>query len=710
MNQVQKVFWLLIVIFGIGIWPVIAEEDPIRSSSSDLDIVILLDVSNSLNNNDRDDLRHQVARFTVEYLQTVFREYTNSRLAIIPFAGMADRGVSFEDLSQIKTDMLFELDQSQTEMQVGTNFKNALDAATEFLDVESKNHLGRRHVVLLITDGQPDYFANDVERRNHLNQAVASELTRFLKNYELFFIDVGANRFQDFWSSFTDSGYTYTSVKDSAGLVHVYDVLAPLTGLPSANRHTLFGSPFSLPLLKDGQFLIIFPDGLSRNISGVFTLSNRDNGAQEAITLGGERNLLYLIRPLKGNWDIDFIGQGSVIYGLCLLPTLTPSPRPTEIPTITTPTSNPTATSSPTSKPTATFTPTSIPTVTFTPSRSQTAISRHTITPTTVPITAHKPIIAKLTAPPFFWSYMFSLLCLVLLMILLVLFLNKQITKMHFRPWVPDFRTILEQARQALLQGNYKRAGNLYHEAYSTLLNWIGSLSRNIGKDVKDMTEGLQIMQLLVHFEAVITALEETSIDEPVWSHLESMIVETFSRARDDWKTRLQLLHFLLSRITDNNKVITLLQKLISNEKSEQGMESKIIAIYEGFSQLFSGDICETNIQEYLKKVLCALHTFLAGDEEDEYAKEWLSLYETLSNYAKINSYDEIDTRAENESHFLVFPPTAFIVYMQIPRVVETNAGSETRNELRERVKNNVINLYGPNKRVLEIIVDKWKE
>ena len=368
MKRVRWVFWILATLAGMGIWRGAAVGAPAAGPPTPLDIVILLDVSGSVDVGDPDNLRLQTAAFAVDYLQTALGDYTSSRLAIAPFTGTANADIALEELADVQTDWLFELEPQQSEKQRGTNFVNALNSAADVLDLGSGAQPGRRPVVLLIADGQPDYYASDAERWDRLNGAVADELVEDLKNYELLFIDVGANRFQDFWSSRNHPKYTYTAVKDSADLAQVYDVLAPLTGLPAAGRQTMYSSPMTLTWLGEGQFFIFFPEGLSRTAGGVLTLTNRGTGVSDEPIALGRDNPLYVVRPLEGDWEVGFSGRGKgkIFYGPVLLPTPTPTPTNTAT-AIHTPTPTPTPTTTPTPTPTATITPTPTPTATATP-------------------------------------------------------------------------------------------------------------------------------------------------------------------------------------------------------------------------------------------------------------------------------------------------------------------------------------------------------
>jgi len=329
-------FAIFFLFWAAATWAIHSARAQMRQPIEPFDLVILLDVSGSLPKTDPNSLGLQVARFAIEYLQLALDEHTDSRIAVVPFAADADDTVKLQKILNVKWELL---PQPET-FRGGTHFVRALNAAATILKQQSTPE--RRRIVLLITDGEPDPPSTVAARWEHLRSSVAPVISQHAILFDLYVVGAGTNEYEDFWDE-----YLYWAVKDARGLSHVYEAMAELVGLSVDSHRTMRTGEVTVDLTGK-RLVAFFAEGVSREVTGTVTLTNRRTGESEQIPLGG-REPFYLLRALEGRWEIRFSGgKGEVFCGGMLLPPVeTPTPSPTPMPT-STPTLFPAPTAIPT--------------------------------------------------------------------------------------------------------------------------------------------------------------------------------------------------------------------------------------------------------------------------------------------------------------------------------------------------------------------------
>ena len=247
----KPIFMLVVglLICWLSVWSagVAIGSQPVQGEAG-VDLLLLVDASDSMKVLDRDRLADQIARSVLRYLVEDVPGDTTSRVGIFCFSDKMTPLLKLTPLSEV------ELEQVSVECERGggTLFAKILEEVPSVFRAEPRPE--NRKVILLITDGHPSYsgesvLVEDEVNRNYLLGNVVPKISALQELDEkptLHVIGVGETKFVDFWSQ-----YNFTRVEDSDHLLRIGALLAelfPVAPPPIANTNPGFHTiTFSFP-------------------------------------------------------------------------------------------------------------------------------------------------------------------------------------------------------------------------------------------------------------------------------------------------------------------------------------------------------------------------------------------------------------------------------------------------------------------------------
>ena len=224
----KPIFMLVVglLICWLSVWSagVAIGSQPVQGEAG-VDLLLLVDASDSMKVLDRDRLADQIARSVLRYLVEDVPGDTTSRVGIFCFSDKMTPLLKLTPLSEV------ELEQVSVECERGggTLFAKILEEVPSVFRAEPRPE--NRKVILLITDGHPSYsgesvLVEDEVNRNYLLGNVVPKISALQELDEkptLHVIGVGETKFVDFWSQ-----YNFTRVEDSDHLLRIGALLAEL--------------------------------------------------------------------------------------------------------------------------------------------------------------------------------------------------------------------------------------------------------------------------------------------------------------------------------------------------------------------------------------------------------------------------------------------------------------------------------------------------
>ncbi len=276
-----------------------------------LDVILLIDNSESMSQNDPHALRIRAATYLVDYLRIdAERVKANHRVGTASFGGVVSDSTS---LRLLKDETVHET--IRAEMIPKTDFLPPLQFARDELRRESFN-TGNEMIIILFTDGRPD-LGNAEALDAYFDEKIGplvKELQK--KGVSLFVLGIGdAREDQAQWKSLIPQNH-YIPITNATELADVYRrIVIDLIGLSGAKGESLPGSrDISIdvePYLESIVFSFMKPD-----TSNPITLTT-PTGAVISPTAGGESayHTIYSVpSPEAGTWEAVWMGDGNAHY------------------------------------------------------------------------------------------------------------------------------------------------------------------------------------------------------------------------------------------------------------------------------------------------------------------------------------------------------------------------------------------------------------
>jgi len=362
-----------------------------------IDVVLVIDNSNSMFDkdgvgSDPEQRRIEGAHLFIHSLG-VDSATADHRLSVITFGGTASTVVPLTLLDSAARRQAIADRIAQPERMDWTNPAAALSLARTTLSETGGS--GRRRVVVLLTDGKPEWPRGTAGRDQNAVSAELAAIGRAYAEEELtLYVVLLSNDtteadpeifevYVPLWHEMTEStGGHFYAVRDAEDFIEVYhDVLLSLSGMASAgavvqatvaHEREIYPIPIEPGLAQVNLTIWMSemghgPTALHSGVpNGVAITLQRPDGRKltaedDAVRYSGSgtTEVWAIDEPQSGNWSVVIEGEGAVAIWKDTLPepaTPTPVPTPTAAPTLRpTPTPAPTMTPSPT--PTATPVP-----------------------------------------------------------------------------------------------------------------------------------------------------------------------------------------------------------------------------------------------------------------------------------------------------------------------------------------------------------------
>lgn len=333
-----------------------------------VDMVILLDVSGSMDTLDPNGFALQATNLVIEFLQLVLDTAAANRLAIVPFAREVAEGMELRPIAEAEALAAEEITHSG-----GTDFVRALAAAdTIFNEGEDETVAKARQVVILITDGEPDIGQPHTNRDNvalnvtYMEEQLAPQVARYTTPadgedaFNLVVVGAGSSRYNSFWQvlgvnlGIPDNRYRFYPLRDPGEMAAFFTWLVELVGLRDDETSAMTLGRQTIEV-AERDFFAFFPQGWSADDVGSVRLTDNASKENIDIPLGGDAPSYALLTLPAGAWSVELsepFVEGQIVHGN--LVTSVPTPTPTDSPS---PTSTPTVTPTATARPTETPTP-----------------------------------------------------------------------------------------------------------------------------------------------------------------------------------------------------------------------------------------------------------------------------------------------------------------------------------------------------------------
>lgn len=365
--------WAILLILVLA-WPILANDPAVADTPEPFDLVVLIDVSSSLDDLPNGWLAKAAGNLVVDTLQLVHGSYGSSRIAVVPFMTEVDDDHALQPIADVSMDGVFDVD-----LTAGTDFKKALEEAQEIFDEADPTETDetRRRVVILISDGQPDvgsiqpgpeHFPENIRYLEETIQPQLESLVVDSNDVEMLVLGIGSTAYEKFWDGDFGDNYRYIPIDNTDDLQLLFQEMAEDAGVPQ-NSGWVGLYPGATPRRTfSSEAFFFFPTQHQRGAAGVLIATETDGERVLSYPYGGDNSLYVMDELPAGEWEFTLEGEatGEILLSSIILPTATATLTP-----------------SPTLSPTATTTPTLVPSVT--PSMTPTQTSTPTATLSVVP-------------------------------------------------------------------------------------------------------------------------------------------------------------------------------------------------------------------------------------------------------------------------------------------------------------------------------------
>ncbi len=365
---------LILSAFGlVGAKTALAQEE----NFTQIDIVLLLDQSQSILKSDPDSIRHEAARFALNWSRQILFEYDKTEdrvevnLGVIFFGERAEVILPLQSVGKLTNNdpeslalSIENLDKAAQRFKNihFTEFASALDAADAmFSETQASSSVNRHQIAVLITDGIPDsrdiagqVDARDQEQLGRLYQTEIRKAEKRLPVYDIYLLRVPATS-QRLWQQVeaawqdvlgADRVYIVSDTQTMGSeLQEILSTAVSKSGILPDTR--LKCGPFKMPAYVDTAYFTVHKptpqsrvrllDPLGRDVAQI-NWKERTGSVESAQTstignIDGFIESVAVFNPTPGSWQllcpVNVVGnvpvymRTSMLHGvLDVIPTL----------------------------------------------------------------------------------------------------------------------------------------------------------------------------------------------------------------------------------------------------------------------------------------------------------------------------------------------------------------------------------------------------
>jgi len=310
---------ILLLIFFIVLSHALAENISSYEINS-LDMILLIDSSTSMKNNDEFNIRIKATEYIVNYL-IAYSELVqvNYRMGFVCFAGKNEESLPLhllrkETITTIKENILSD------KLYVWTNFIDPL--LFSYRELKSKSFgFDNKKIVILLTDGKPSFENKELESSKYFQEEIKPIIGKFKHDsINLFVLCIGeVLQDKQNWLSILPekSFYPINDINQLPNIFH--NILSKYIGISIFKQnHIILESEEKIIKVKLEPFLdqVIFSFTKSSSDIVIQVISPENKKySSDIVSNSNQYNWIQTCEvPTEGVWSISFGGKGIVNY------------------------------------------------------------------------------------------------------------------------------------------------------------------------------------------------------------------------------------------------------------------------------------------------------------------------------------------------------------------------------------------------------------